>query len=138
MRYHCRFRSAPIRKNATKLANYVARGAAVVVDSVGQEPSERQIQQFEAAAAHAGETRMHSVVLTENYDPETLVEWGHAAAKDALDNEGDWMVGVHTDNDGNNHIHVGQYHPEDRGTDFDIGKVRESLEQHVDDPPAWE
>jgi hypothetical protein len=137
MRYHTTFRTDPIRKNANKLTNYVARGAEIVVDSIGQEPTERQLERFEASAAQAGETRQHSIVLTENYDPKKLAEWGKEAARDGLDNSGDWMIGIHTDNDGNNHIHIGEYYPEARGTDFDIPSFRESLEKHIDDPPSW-
>jgi hypothetical protein len=136
MRYHTTFRPDPVKKNAVKLTNYVARGAGMVVDSIGQEPTERQLEQFEAAAANSGETRQHSIVLTDNYDPEQLAEWGKEAARDGLDKADDWLVGIHTDNDGNNHIHIGAYGPE-QGTDFDIPSFRKSLEKHIDDPPSW-
>lgn len=136
MRYHTTYRAGPIRKNANKLTNYVARGSELVVDSVGQEPSERQLEQFEAAAAQAGETRQHTIVLTEDHPPEKLAEWGQKAAKDGLDKADDWLVGIHDGESGNAHIHIAAYGPEQR-KDFDIPSFRESLEKHIDDPPSW-
>lgn len=135
MHYHTTFRKNPQPRNARKLKNYVAGNSEAVVDSVGMQPSDEQLEQFVRAAASSAETRQHTISMMNEYDPETLIEWGQEVADDCLD--GEYMIGIHTDDDTAPHIHIAEFNDSARGSDFDIFRVRESLEEHIDDPPAW-
>jgi hypothetical protein len=90
---------------------------------------------FAKGAEHSTELRQHTVSTAEEHDPEKLVEQGRQAAKDVLD--GNFVVSVHTADDVNPHLHIAEFVHENRGSDFDITSVRESLEKHIDDPTAW-
>lgn len=135
MHYHTTYRPNPQPRNARKIKNYVAGNAELVVDSVGQQPGEEQLEQFVRAAAGSGETRQHTISLMNEYPPEQLAEWGQQVADECLD--GEYMIGVHNDGDVSAHIHIAEFTDETRGTDFDIFQVRNALENHIPDPPAW-
>lgn len=136
MHYHTTFRPDPQPRNARKLKNYVAGNAETVVDSIGQQPSDEQLEQFVWGAAGSSETRQHTISLMNDYDTEQLVEWGQQIADETLD--GEFMIGIHPgEGDTARHIHIAEFNDELRGSDFDIFRVRESLENHIPDPPAW-
>ena len=135
MHYQTQYRADPNIRNGRKLKNYVVGNAVKVVDSVGMEPTEQQLEQFSRAAGNSAETRQHTISMMTDYDPEQLAEWGQAVAKESLD--GEFMIGIHDDGDAAEHIHIAEYTDEIRGTDFDIFQFRESAENHIDDPPAW-
>lgn len=135
MHYHTTFRPNPTPRNARKLKNYVAGNAELVVDSVGQQPTDEQLEQFVRSAAGSGETRQHTISLMSAYPPEKLAEWGRKVADESLD--GEYVIGVHNEGAVAAHIHIAEFFDEARGTDFAISDVRESLEKYIDDPPAW-
>lgn len=135
MHYHTTYRPDPQPRNARKLKNYVAGNAEIVVDSVGQQPGDEQLEQFVRGAASSRETRQHTISMMNDYDHEKLVEWGQQVADECLD--GEYMIGIHDDGESAAHIHIAEFTAELRGSDFDIFAVRDSLEKHIDDPPAW-
>lgn len=136
MHYHTTFRRDPQPRNARKLRNYVAGNSEKVVDSVGMEPSEQQLEQFVRGAASSSETRQHTISLMDEYETDQLTDWAEEIADECLD--GEYMIGIHPgDGDTARHIHIAEYSDELRGADFDIFQVRDSLENHIPDPPAW-
>jgi len=136
MHYQTTYRTNPDGETAWKLRNYVAGNAQLVVDSTGMEAHEDQLAAFAKGAECSSETRQHTISMANEYPVDELAEAGRSVAEDSLD--GPYMVGIHNPDDGNAHIHIAEFSQRERGTDFDIHAVRESLETHIpDDPTAW-
>jgi len=135
MHYQTTFRTNPSSRNGRKLKNYVAGNSIAVVDSVGMQPSEQQLEQFVRAASSSAETRQHTISLMNEYETEQLIDWAESIADETLD--GEYIIGIHDNDESAPHIHIAEIHDEARGTDFDIFEVRDSLEKHIPDPPAW-
>jgi hypothetical protein len=135
MHYETTYRTDPTAEQAWKLRNYVAGNATLVVDETGTEAHEDQLAAFAKGAECSKETRQHTVSMAEEHSVDELAEAGRKVADESLD--GNFMIGIHNPDDGNAHIHVAEFAQERRGHDFDIPQFRESLEKHIDDPPAW-
>lgn len=136
MRYHTQFETSPAGADAGKLERYVAGNAETVVTPSGLAATDRDLDLFKEGAAASAETRMHTVTLTEDFDPDELADRAVEVVQDCDELETS-MIGIHPGESGNNHIHIAEYSHQERGTDFSISEMRESLEKHVDDPPAW-
>jgi hypothetical protein len=136
MRYHTQFQTSPAGDDAGKLERYVAGNAETVVTPSGLAATDRDLDLFAKGAAASNETRMHTVTLTQDFDADRLADRAIEVCKDCdeLDTS---MIGIHPGESGNTHIHIAEYSDQERGTDFSISKMRESLEKHIDDPPAW-
>lgn len=136
MHYQTTYETRPGNEEAYALKNYVAGNAELVVDETGREVHPDQLAAFAKGAEHSAETRQHTISMAEDHDLDDLAEAGTAVGKAALD--GNFMVGVHDPEDGNAHIHIAEFAQQERGTDFDIQQVRESLEEQIpNDPTAW-
>lgn len=136
MHYQTTYRTNPDGEAAWKLRNYVAGNATKVVDETGHEAHEDQLAAFAKGAECSKETRQHTISMANEHPVDDLAEAGRRVADEALD--GSYMIGVHNPDDGNAHIHIAEFAQQERGTDFDIGAVRESLEEQIpNDPTAW-
>ena len=136
MHYQTQYRIDPTPQQAHKLRQYVGGGdAEIVLTESGLEASTDDLMAFAKGAERSTELRQHTVSMAEEHDPEELVEQGRQAAKEALD--GNFVVSVHAADDVNPHLHIAEFVHENRGSDFAITPVRESLENYIDDPTAW-
>lgn len=115
----------------------MAGNADIVVSEGGLRADDIDLRAFAEGARHAKETRQHTISMAEQHDPTDLADAAFDVARESDAIDGNWMVGIHTDSDGNAHIHIAEFSQRSRGTDFDIYEVREQLENRIDDPPAW-
>ena len=137
VQYRTEYQRNPEPADAARLVNYVARGDVSRVErAVGVHATSDDIDAFQRIAATAGMTRLHSFTFLENRAPEEITNKIRSALQEHLD--GTYLVGVDTENDGNNHLHVAE--AGDREELFmnreDIAMFRETVGQYFNEDLA--
>lgn len=138
VQYRTEYRQNPGSVQAAKLTNYVARGddVAVVVRPSGVEASADYIDNFQDHASRSDLCRLHSFAFAENRSPDELISACRREIGDRLD--GQYLISVDANTDGNNHIHVAQ--AGDWGDVYmdnrDIADIREAVAGQVGETVA--
>lgn len=88
-----------------EMADYLGKDDRVSTRS-GLDADDAAIEGFVACGDGATLSRMHSFAFANDHAPDDLADAASQLAQDDLD--GDVLIGVHTENDGNNHVHIGE------------------------------
>ena len=87
------------------MAEYLADDGRVSTGS-GLDADDAAIEGFVACGDGATLSRMHSFGFANDHAPDDLADAASELAQGDLD--GDVLIGVHTENDGNNHVHIAE------------------------------
>ena len=107
VQYRTEYRRDPGPAEASKLVNYVARGDVGRVErAAGVRATAADVDGFQRVATNAEMTRLHSFTFLEDRSPEALTDGIRNILQKHLN--GSYLVGVDTDNEGNNHLHIAE------------------------------
>jgi hypothetical protein len=129
MNFHTQYQRDPTAEQAEDLVEYLAKDVGrggFVVDRAGRVEKDR-VEAFAMAATRKEMVRQHSAAFANEHDLDALAAAGREISREHL--EGNWLVGIHTSNTGNPHIHIAQAGSEDElwmDTD-DIRQIRSDL-----------
>jgi hypothetical protein len=87
------------------MVDYLADDGRVSTGS-GLEADGAAVEGFVAVGEGSTLSRLHSFGFSADHDPDDLADAACRLAREHLD--GETLVGVHTENEGNNHVHIGE------------------------------
>lgn len=136
MNFHTQYHRNPTAEQSDDLVEYLAKDVGrggFVVDRAGR-VGEQRIKAFAKAATRQEMIRQHTAAFADEHDLEDLAGAARDVAREHL--EGNWLVGIHTSNPGNPHVHIAQTGSEDElwMDTADIRELRSDLANRVGEP----
>ena len=109
MNFHTQYQRAPNFEDAMALAEYTVkdrnRGGIAQLPS-GHSVDNADLQGWASWASRQDMIRSYSAAFSEEYEVSRLANTASNVAKEQL--EGEWIIGIHTSNSGNAHVHIAQ------------------------------
>lgn len=137
MNFHTQYKRSPNFDDALALAEYTVkdqtRGGAAKMPS-GHSVDDDDLQGWASWASRQDMIRSYSAAFSEEYEVSELATAASSLAKEQL--QGEWILGVHTSNSGNAHIHIAQAGTESQlfMDGNDIERLRRDLATKMGEP----